>query len=235
MTGAWRVRILLTLAIAVPVAVSASSQSGSVVIRAKKIYTITHGMVQNGEILVQDGKIKEVGQKVNARSGAQEYSAEVVVPGFVDAHTHLALDRIGNGGRVILPGYMDDRAFANDWTGDLKFQVQNNEDLEPIMPEMNIRHWIDVWFPSFVALRELGVVAQNITPGLLNMIGGSGVVMKTPGMDLDEKVKVKVPLTLDATVAMIRDALTRAKGVRRQGAGPVLRPASRSDAAGDPG
>ncbi len=186
-----------------------------------RIFTVTHGVVPNGTVVVKDGRIAEV------KAGA--------AAGFPKDFPVVDL-----GGRVVLPGYVDARAFPNDWTGDLKFQVQNNENLEPIMPEMNARHGIDVWFPSFADLRELGVVSQNITPGLLNMIGGSGLVMKTPGMDLDEKVRMEpssmvvtitprelrtwtkdsqVPLTLDATVAMIRDAFTMAKEYAARGQG----------------
>jgi imidazolonepropionase-like amidohydrolase len=184
-----------------------------------QIFTVSHGIIPNGTVVVKDGKIAEV--KTGAATGFPKNFPVVDL-----------------GGRVILPGYMDARAFPNDWTGDLKWQVQNNEDLEPIMPEMNARHGIDVWFPSYVDLLEMGVIAQNITPGLLNMIGGSGVVMKTPGMDLDEKVRMEpssmvmtlvpralrtwtrnsqVPLTLDATVAMIRDTLTKAKEYAAKG------------------
>ena len=52
------------------------------------------------------------------------------------------------GGRVIVPGWVVGRAFPNDWIGDLKWQVQNDEAINPIEPQMNARFAVDPWFPS---------------------------------------------------------------------------------------
>jgi len=70
-----------------------AAQSGSIIIKAKRIYTVTKGVVDNGAILIQAGKIKAVGASVQAPPDAQAYTADVVVPGLIDAHTHLALER----------------------------------------------------------------------------------------------------------------------------------------------
>jgi imidazolonepropionase-like amidohydrolase len=77
--------------------IEAVAQSTPTVIKGKKIYTVTNGTIENGEILIEDGKIKQVGTKVNAPAGARELSAEVVIPGMIDAHSHGALDRSSQG------------------------------------------------------------------------------------------------------------------------------------------
>lgn len=56
------------------------------------------GVIPNGEVLVTDGKIAAVGAKVEAPAGSETIDANgrVLMPGFVDCHTHAcwAGDRI---------------------------------------------------------------------------------------------------------------------------------------------
>ena len=131
-----------------------------------------------------------------------------------------------------MPGFVSARAFPNDWIGDLKWQVQNDEVVEPVTPEMNARFAIDPWFPSFPVIRGIGLTTQNITPGTTNLIGGAGVVLKTAGMDLDKMIRVEpssmvfsltggstrywshdsqIPVTLESASHMIRTTLDDAK------------------------
>ena len=44
------------------------ADADAIVIRAKRIYTVTKGVIENGEILILDGKIQAIGPKVE-RSG----------------------------------------------------------------------------------------------------------------------------------------------------------------------
>ena len=143
-----------------------------------------------------------------------------------------AIPTMDVGGRVLLPGWVTARAFPNDWMGDLKYQVQNDENTEPLTPEMRARFAFDPWFPSFRVIREIGITTQNITPGHLNLIGGSGVVIKTAGMDVDKMVRKEpsclvfsltrravrywrkdsqITVGLQTAVEMLRNTLDRAK------------------------
>ena len=90
---------------------------------------------------------------------------------------------------VVMPGTIIARAFANDWSGDLKWQVQNDEITEPSVPEMNALYAVDPWFPSYRVNTTIGVTAINVTPGTLNLVGGNGVLIKTPGLDFEEMVR----------------------------------------------
>ncbi|MGH9319997.1 MAG: amidohydrolase family protein [Vicinamibacteria bacterium] len=140
----------------------------SFVIANAHIFTVSQGNIPRGEIVVRDGKIAEVGA---ATGSARD------------------LPVLDVGGRVVLPGWVTARAYPNHWMGDLKWQMQNDEDTAPIVPEMEARFAFDPWFPSFQVIREIGITAQNVTPGHLNLIGGRGAVIKTAGMDVEKMVR----------------------------------------------
>ena len=76
----------------------AVAQSTPTVIKAKTIYTVTNGTLQNGEILIEAGKIKQVGSHVDAPADARQYSAEVVIPGMIDALSFVIINRRGSCG-----------------------------------------------------------------------------------------------------------------------------------------
>ncbi len=85
----------------------ATAQSRPILIRADEIHTVTNGVIEDGEILIRDGVIEQVGLSVEVPADALEYRAEVVIPGMIDAHAHLALDR---SGRSRIPG-----PFTPEW------------------------------------------------------------------------------------------------------------------------
>ena len=88
---------------AVPAALAQPQRAPArdVVIRGGTIMTATHGTIQNGAILIHDGKIAAIGQTVTAPAGAEviDASGKFVTPGIIDAHSHSALDNI----RRLLP------------------------------------------------------------------------------------------------------------------------------------
>ena len=69
------------------------------VIQNATILTVTHGTIENGSILIRDGKIAEVGQNITVPSGARviDGTGKFVSPGIIDAHSHLAADAINEG------------------------------------------------------------------------------------------------------------------------------------------
>ncbi|MHB8757172.1 MAG: amidohydrolase family protein, partial [Bacillota bacterium] len=60
-----------------------------------KVLTITKGTIEKGTVLIDKGKIKEVGpaDKVKVPKGAEVVDAagKWVLPGLIDAHSHLSL------------------------------------------------------------------------------------------------------------------------------------------------
>ncbi|MEQ8330128.1 MAG: amidohydrolase family protein [Longimicrobiales bacterium] len=68
-------------------------------IRNATILTASDGTLENGSILIRDGRIAAVGTDVQAPSGAHivDASGRYVTPGIIDAHSHMAADAINEG------------------------------------------------------------------------------------------------------------------------------------------
>ncbi len=194
-----------------PITGSFKAGDRTFVVANAHVFTVSGGNLRGATIAVDNGKITEV------RAGGE---------------TPRGVPVLDIGGRVVLPGWVSARAFRNDFSGDWKAQQMNDENIEPIVPEMDARFVFDPWFPSFGVNREIGITAQNITPGHLNLIGGRGVVIKTAGMDAEKMVRrspssvvfsltprsirhwstdSKIPVTLETAVAVIRTTLDGAK------------------------
>ncbi len=183
----------------------------SFVVTGAHVFTISHGELRDATLVVEDGRFTRI------EAGGS------VPPG---------LPVMDVGGRVVMPGTIIARAFPNDWIGDLKWQVQNDEITAPMVPEMNALYAVDPWFPSYRLNTAMGVTAMQVTPGTQNLVGGNGVVVKTPGMDFERMVRREpssmvmsltsgtlrnwpdtagAAPTLDAASRMIRDALSAAR------------------------
>ena len=114
------------------------------------ILTITQGTIENGDVLIRDGKIAEVGKGLTAPEGAKVIDAkgQYVMPGIIDCHSHIAVAGSVNEGSVSVS------SMANI------ADVLNPED-------------IDIY-------RDLagGVTAANVLHGSANSIGGQTEVIK---------------------------------------------------------
>lgn len=63
-----------------------------IVLRAGRIVTVSGAEIENGQLLIENGKILSVGSAVDLPAGATLIDAGKgawIVPGFIDAHTHL--------------------------------------------------------------------------------------------------------------------------------------------------
>ena len=194
-----------------PVAGAITADDESFAITGAQVFTVSGGAIPNATLVVEDGRFTRV-------------EADVVPP------PGMAVMDVG--GRVVMPGAVIARAFPNDWIGDLKWQVQNDEITEPVVPEMNALYAVDPWFPSYRVNTTIGVTAIHVTPGTRNLVGGNGVLVKTPGLDFEKMVRREpasqvfaltasalrewtdeagAPLTLESASAMIRKALDAAR------------------------
>jgi imidazolonepropionase-like amidohydrolase len=68
-------------------------------IKNATIMTASHGTIEGGSILIKNGKITAVGKTVKASANAKVIDAtgKFVTPGFVDSHSHTALDSVNEG------------------------------------------------------------------------------------------------------------------------------------------
>ncbi len=131
-------------------------------IKAGKILTITKGVIQNGIVLVKNGKIEKVGKDIAIPAGYTviDASQRWLLPGFVDIHSHT-------GGE----GYGD--------INDMVFSLN---------PGLRILDTIALNTPGLKRAVAAGVTTINHIPGSGSNNGGTGIIMKTAGDDLDEVV-----------------------------------------------
>ncbi|MDQ6787477.1 MAG: amidohydrolase family protein [Acidobacteriota bacterium] len=80
-------------------------KAGTFAITNARIVTVSGATIENGTVVVRDGKIEAVGANVSVPSGAERIDAKglSVYPGMIDAGTNLGLSEIGLG----VPGSVD--------------------------------------------------------------------------------------------------------------------------------
>jgi imidazolonepropionase-like amidohydrolase len=68
-------------------------------IRNGTILTVTNGTIENGSILIRDGRIAAVGRDVETPDDAFVIDAtgRYVMPGIIDAHSHIAAEGVNEG------------------------------------------------------------------------------------------------------------------------------------------
>ena len=135
----------------------------------KKVNTITNGIIKNGVVLVEDGKIKAIGPDVKIPKDIKPIKAKYVMPGLVEAHCHIGIweEKIG-------------------WAGS-----DGNEMTEPATPHVRALDGIKANADESgleAALHE-GITTAQIVPGSANVIGGFGLVIKTaPKTTVDQMI-----------------------------------------------
>lgn len=119
------------------------------------------GRFENMSVLLQDGKIVEIGSAIQAPVGAAVIDAKGrwVTPGLIDVHTH-----IGDYPIPITP-----RDFRlNDV----------NEATDPNTANVWAEHSVTAQDPQFSRALAGGVTTLQVLPGSSNLFGGRGVVLK---------------------------------------------------------
>lgn len=177
-----------------------------------KIYTVSNEIINNGTILIDNGKISQIGQDIKIPEGAQVIDAggKNIMPGFIDAHCHVGICEDGLG--------ME----GND----------GNEVTDPITPHLRAIDGINPIDKSFEEAYKSGITCLATGPGSANIIGGQFVAMKTYGRRIEDMIvkepiaikaalgenpkrvyggQNKAPITRMATAAMLRDTLFKAK------------------------
>jgi imidazolonepropionase-like amidohydrolase len=122
----------------------------TLLIRNATVLTVTKGTIQDGSVLVENGKIAAVGQNLSAPAGAVvvDASGKFLMPGMIDCHSHTAIEGGVNEGTV------SDSSMVN--IGDV---------IDPT--DINI----------YRALAG-GLTVSNVLHGSANAIGGQTVVIK---------------------------------------------------------
>lgn len=190
----------------------------SILIENGRIYPMDAPMIPSGYIIIENGAFQAVGpmdecpdfsgERVDAAGGT-------VLPGLVDAHTHIGLFDEG-----------------------IRFEGEDgNEDTDPITPQLRA---IDAVYPQDLAFSEAlsaGVTTVVTGPGSANPIGGQFIAMKTHGICVDDMVitpcaamkfalgenpkmtynqKDRAPVTRMGSAALIRETLLKTKEYSEQ-------------------
>ncbi|MHA1214262.1 MAG: amidohydrolase [Candidatus Hodarchaeales archaeon] len=139
------------------------------------IWCPKQGIIENGVVIFDKGKITDVGSKdeikMPSNSEIIEADDKFIVPGFIDAHSHQGLFDGSIG-----------------WAG-----MDGNEMTDPVTPHMR---GLDSFNPNELSIkREVlrgGVTCINTGPGSGNVISGQALVIKPVGKVIDEMI-VKAP------------------------------------------
>ncbi len=72
---------------------------GATLIKNATVLTVTKGTLKNADVLIQNGKIAQVGQNIATPAGATVIDAtgKFLMPGIIDPHTHLMSDAVNEG------------------------------------------------------------------------------------------------------------------------------------------
>lgn len=176
------------------------------------IKTMTGDDIENGQIIIEEGKIKAVGNNLEIPLDAEVIDAKgcLVTPGLVDGHCHIGM-----------------------WEEGIGFEGEDgNEDVEPITPQLRAIDAINPMDQGFQDAIEGGVTTAVTGPGSANVIGGTFLAMKTYGKRVDDMVikdpvamkiafgenpkrtyneQHKSPVTRMAIAALLRETLYEAK------------------------
>ena len=121
-----------------------------ILIQNATILTVSHGTIENGSILIKDGKIAEVGSSIKAPTGARVIDAagQFVMPGIIDCHSHIAIEGGVNEGSV---------------------SVSSIANIAEVLDSDDVGIYRDL---------AGGVTTANILHGSANSIGGQTIVIK---------------------------------------------------------
>lgn len=189
------------------------------------IWTMDGEDIPEGYVRIRDGRIDSLGGMserplADAGEDVMNLSGRLLLPGFVDAHSHIGLHSTALGAE-----------------GD-----DVNEDTEPLSPHLRALDGIDPFDDAFRQARAAGVTCAVVSPGSANPIAGQICALKTAGRCVDamavaEPLAVKFalgenpkmvygakpqfPVTRMGTAALIREQLAEARryleDVRRAG------------------
>lgn len=183
-----------------------------------EIYTMNSEkqIISGGYVEIENDKIINVGQGKPEKITDKDIDlcGKLLLPGFVDLHTHMGLMNSGVG--------IEGEDF--------------NEDSEPVTPQMRVIDAINPCDITFEEARNAGVTTVVVSPGSTNPIAGNIVAIKTYGKCADKMVvreigikfalgenpkmtflhKEESPITRMATTALIRETLTKAKKYQSQ-------------------
>jgi imidazolonepropionase-like amidohydrolase len=123
---------------------------GTFFLKGATLLTVSHGTIENGDLLVKDGRIAAIGPGLTPPEGVTviDGAGLFVMPGLIDCHSHAAIE-----GGV-------------------------NEGTLSIVPEVRIRDEVDPKDRTIWLALAGGTTTMNLLHGSANVIGGQNAVVK---------------------------------------------------------
>ncbi len=152
---------------------SASLAAQDLALKGGTLLTISHGTIENGTILIQNGKITACGRDVTIPSGIKviDVGGMYVIPGIIDSHSHIGFEM-----------------------GDV------NEATDPVTPQVWMKDALDPYSDSILKTLAGGVTTVKTMHGSANVIGGVNVTIKlkygSPVEEMIVPVRQQIKLAL---------------------------------------
>jgi imidazolonepropionase-like amidohydrolase len=143
------------------------------VIRGGKVITVTHGTIENGVVVMENGKITAVGtaNSVTIPKNAKVVDATgmTVYPGLIDSFSHIGLTEIS----------------AVDMSNDLQ------EPSDEIMPHMHVADAFHAETELIPVTRLNGITDAIVAPETGNTLPGQMAFAQLDGRSSDDMLKMK--------------------------------------------
>jgi len=132
--------------------ITASGLAQNLVLKGGTVLTLTKGTIENGTIVIHNGKITAIGRDVLIPSGIKviNTSGKYIMPGIIDTHVHYALTGMSDV----------------------------NEATDPVTPQIWMKDVLVPGHDSILKTLAGGVTAVKTMHGSANVIGGVNVTIK---------------------------------------------------------
>ncbi|HEY6305596.1 MAG TPA: amidohydrolase family protein [Candidatus Angelobacter sp.] len=155
--------------------------SGTIALRGGKLLTVSHGVIENGVVVMQNGRITAVGPASTAiPSGAKviDVTGMTVYPGLIDAETHLGLTEIS----------------ADRMTDDMI------EPSDEIMPHMHVYDAFHAETALIPVARINGITNAIVAPAIGDTLPGQDSFIQLAGRSAEEMLMIRdIALPLNFT------------------------------------
>ena len=182
--------IVIALLSAAPLFLSAAdAPKKTIAITGARLLTVSHGIIENGTLVMADGKITAVGEsgKVTVPSNAEVVDAHgmTVYPGLIDPETNFGLLEIGSDENT----------------------TDTAEPSDEIMPHMRVADAFHAETELIPVARLNGITNAVVAPASDDTIAGQDIFIQLAGADRDAMI-----LGRDVALAMNFGAEQRRRG-----------------------
>ena len=166
---------------------SSAGSNETIALKGGKLLTITHGMIENGVLVMQNGRITAIGGAGTAvPSGAKviDVTGMTVYPGLIDSETHLGLTEVS----------------ADRMTNDMV------EPSDEIMPHMHVYDAFHAETALIPVTRFNGITNAVVAPASQDTLPGQDSFIQLAGPSATEMLVVRdIAMPLNFTGAQRRN------------------------------